>query len=241
MSEAALFTGVPAEGLDLLARAAGGASWEWIQGRAHDHARFVRGPVQDLCADLHDEFGDAHVYRLHRSPKFWAQQVAVFHRTRDVGFRLELSGEGLVVAGGWWTARSWHREPFRAAAASRSNGSRLERILDVLSTRGWSIDGESLVRVPPPYPPDHPHADLLRWRTLDVHRSLGAPRWLRASRALREVRARMRELSPLVDWLTDVVPERPARPGSRSRSPGPVTPGRRSGVGLAAKPIDAGP
>ena len=67
--------------------------------------------------------------------------------------------------------------------------------------RKLDIHGEQLTRVPNGYPKDHPHADLLRYKTLTASRELGAPAWLSTPAARTEILKAWRGITPLVAWL----------------------------------------
>ena len=69
------------------------------------------------------------------------------------------------------------------------------------------VGGEQLTRVPTGFAKDHPRADLLRHKTLTVHRELGTPDWLTTPRTRTEVAKLWRATAPLTSWLdTNVGP-----------------------------------
>jgi uncharacterized protein (DUF2461 family) len=63
------------------------------------------------------------------------------------------------------------------------------------------LGGEQLTRVPTGFAKDHPRADLLRRKSLTLHRDLGFPAWLATARTKTEIIKAWRAMQPLIDWL----------------------------------------
>ena len=94
---------------------------------------------------------------------------------------------------------------YRRAVADGVQGPRLQSEVDRLSTAGWSIDGESLTRVPAGHDADAPRMDLLKRKALHAGRTWEPADWLHTRRALDEVRTAWRDLAPLNAWVDDNV------------------------------------
>jgi uncharacterized protein (TIGR02453 family) len=90
------------------------------------------------------------------------------------GGYIHISPEGSFVGGGMW-----HPEPARLAAFRELVDKQPARVMNAIEDPGFvsrfktlSSDGESLKRVPTGYPPDHPHADLLKMKNVVFGREL---------------------------------------------------------------------
>jgi hypothetical protein len=82
-----------------------------------------------------------------------------------------------------------------------ASGAELQRAVDKLVRRGWTIESiETLKRVPPPYAQDHPQGELLRRKGLAM--MIRPPEGLSARAEFVDWSAeRLREVKPVVNWL----------------------------------------
>jgi uncharacterized protein (TIGR02453 family) len=166
----------------------------WFKAHQDDFTRLCRRPLELFIAELqqrlekaYPEIGDAepHFFRIQRDTRF-AKDKAPYKTNvaADVGIRPARPGEedharpGIYVSfgldGEFVGAGVWHMSPevlarYRAALDSKSSGPKIARQIDTLKERGFGLDAmEILKRVPPPYPQDHPRAELLRYKGLAV-------------------------------------------------------------------------
>lgn len=207
------FAGFPAEAFRYFAEVAADTCWETVERLQDLHARAVRGPMCELAAGLEAEFGRAKVYRLHRSPSLWVAQHAYLSRSANSAYGVTLDLDGLEVEAGWLRARPELLPPYREAVLDDRSGGYLQRIVDDLERRGHEIIGETLRSSPRGVPRDHPRVRLLRHRSLVAIRGLGRGAWLGRPDAVEVVRQALRELTPLVEWLAEVL-DRDASGGS---------------------------
>ena len=199
------FTGFPAEAFTYFSAVAADTSWETVERLEDLHARAVRGPMCELVAQLEDEFGPGKVYRLHRSPSLWIAQHAYAERSANSVYGLTLELDGLEVEAGWIHARPELLPRYREAVLDDESGARLQRIVDDLERRDHEIIGHTLRTQPRGASPDHPRVRLLRHRSLVAVRRLGRGAWLGGPDAVDVVRDAWRELTPLADWLAEVL------------------------------------
>jgi uncharacterized protein (TIGR02453 family) len=208
------FQGFPDEGLVFYeGLEADNSKTYWTRHRAaYDNC--VRAPMQALVDDLAAEFGPAKLFRPYRDVRFSndktpykTHQGAVAHQEgRGAGAcYVEISAEGLRVAGGAWRLESDQVERYRRAVADDVQGPRLRAEVDRLAAAGWSIDGDRLTRVPKGYDVDDGRADLLRHRSLHAGRLFEYADWLHGPEALERVRTSWRDLTALNAWLADNV------------------------------------
>jgi uncharacterized protein (TIGR02453 family) len=174
----------------------------------------VKAPLLALLEELAPGFGTAKVFRPYRDVRFShdktpykTHQGAVVHSDGQAAgsWYVQVSADGLMVAGGCWRLESDQVARFRRAVADGVQGPRLQAEVDRLAAGGWSIEGEQLTRVPAGYSPDAERLQLLRHKSLHATRRWVPDDWLHTPKALDEVRTAWEDLRPLNAWLADNV------------------------------------
>ena len=179
--------------------------------------RAVRAPLDALLADLAPEFGTAKVFRPYRDVRFSKDKTpykthAAAVVEADGALYVQLGADGLHVGGGYWHTASDQVQRLRVAVDDDLSGRQLQAVLDGLA--GWEVIGERLKRLPKPYSPDHPRADLLRHKGLAAGLRFEPAEWLHTPECAERVAAAWRSVQPLNAWLSQHVgptrtPERP--------------------------------
>ena len=200
------FEGFPDEGLVFYeGLEADNSKTYWTRHRAA-YDGCVRAPMQALLDELAGEFGTPKLFRPYRDVRFsndktpykTHQGAVVNPEGRGAGaWYVQLSADGLMVAGGCWRLESDQVARYRRAVADDVQGPRLQAEVDRLTAAGWTIGGDRLVRVPPGFDRDGDRADLLRHRALHAARHWEPADWLHDRRALHEVQLAGRELTTL--------------------------------------------
>ena len=181
--------------------------------------RAVRAPLDALLAELAPEFGTAKVFRPYRDVRFSKDKTpykthAAAVVGRDGSLYVQLGADGLFVGGGYWHTASDQVQRLRAAVDDDLSGRQLQAVLDDLA--GWERMGERLKRMPKPYSPDHPRADLLLHKSLAAGLRLEPDEWLHTAECGQRVAAAWRQVQPLNAWLSQHVgPTRQERPARR--------------------------
>jgi uncharacterized protein (TIGR02453 family) len=218
------FEGFPDEGLVFYeGLEADNSKTYWTRHRAvYDGC--VRAPLQALVDELAPEFGTAKVFRPYRDVRFshdktpykTHQGAVVTPEGRGAGaWYVQVSADGLMVAGGAWRLESDQVARYRRAVADDLQGGRLRAEVDRLTAAGWDIEGERLTRVPSGFPMDGDRTDLLRHKSLHAVRRWEPTGWLHDRRALDEVRTAWRDLAALNAWLADNVGATTKEPRAR--------------------------
>ena len=178
----------------------------------------VRAPMEALLAALEPEFGAAKFFRPYRDVRFSNDKTpyktaaaAAIGDDVQGGLYLQLSADGLMVAGGAHGMSTDQACRLRAAVAEDRTGVPLTRVLARLRERGFVVEGEHLKRLPKEFA-GHPRAELLTSRTLFAVRTHGPGEWLHEPAAADRVAEAWRALHPLLAWLrTHVGPPRVER------------------------------
>jgi uncharacterized protein (TIGR02453 family) len=205
------FEGFPDEGLVFYEGLEADNTKTYWTRHKHVYDAHVKAPLLAMLEELAPEFGTAKVFRPYRDVRFSndktpykTHQGAVIHPEGRAGaWYVQVSADGLRVAGGCWRLESDQVARYRRAVADAVQGPRLQAEVDRLAAAGWSIDGESLTRVPAGHDADAPRMDLLKRKSLHAGRSWEPADWLHTPRALEEVRAAWRDLVPLNAWVDD--------------------------------------
>jgi uncharacterized protein (TIGR02453 family) len=204
------FDGIPPEAFEFYASLAVNNSRPWWAEHKVQYERFVKEPLTALLNELSGEFGDGHLYRPYRDTRFSKDktplkdhQGALVAIEDSVGYYLQVSATGVMVAGGWYAPQGRQIERYRNAVDG-PRGPELERILAGLP-RAFAIEGQPLKTRPRGFDADHPRIDLLRNRALTAARTHPPAAWLGTRKALTTVRADWRAMRPLLEWLADNV------------------------------------
>lgn len=168
--------------------------------------RAVRAPLDALLADLAPEFGPGKVFRPYRDVRFSKDKTpykdhaaAVVINERSGALYVQLGADGLYVGGGYWHTSTDQGQRLRAAVADDRTGAQLERLLAALV--GWEVLGERYKRLPKPYEPEHPRADLLHHKSLATGLAFEPAEWLHEPACGERVAQAWRQVVPLRDWL----------------------------------------
>jgi len=203
------FEGFPPEAFDFYARLSSNNTKPWWNEHRDEYERFVRAPLVALTDELEPEFGPAKLFRPYNDQRFRTgapiktHQGATVMLEDAVGLYVQVSAEGLMVAGGWYAPGGDQLRRYREAVDSAA-GATLERLVGGLG-RVWELDGDPVATRPRGYDADHPRIELLRMRRLTVARRHGAEPWVGQRAALTRVRRDWRGILPLLEWLADHV------------------------------------
>ncbi|MEO6502345.1 MAG: DUF2461 domain-containing protein [Jatrophihabitantaceae bacterium] len=165
----------------------------------------VKGPLQELAAELSPEFGSAKFFRPFRDVRF-AKDKTPYKTHQGVYFAesrryLQVSAAGLYASGGFYDMASDQVSRYRRAVAEDLPGHALEQSIKLAEKAKLEIRGEQLSRIPSGYLKDHPRQELLRRKSIWATREFGCPDWLQTPRVKTEVVKAWRAMQPLIDWL----------------------------------------
>ena len=116
------FTGIPAEAFDFYDAPRSGPDEILVAGPQTGLSARGARPLVALGAELAPEFGEPHLYRPYRDVRFakdkspYKDHQGLFTQYRNgLGWYLQLSAHGLMVAGGWYTSTTEQVARYRAA------------------------------------------------------------------------------------------------------------------------------
>jgi uncharacterized protein (TIGR02453 family) len=220
-ASAAVFAGMPDEGLAFLEDLEERNTKEFFDA----HKRLFQEQVQAPFAALLDaaaerlrrsapELAQPKLFRIYRDLRFSKDKTpyktsmsgSVAHRApadgvAGVGYYVNLGPEGLYTAGGLYHPSRPELERMRAAVAEGDAGAELATVLRRATGRGMEQWLDPLQRMPKPYPADHPLAELLRARSLTLHRRHERGPFMLTGELLDRLVDDWRALVPLNRWL----------------------------------------
>jgi uncharacterized protein (TIGR02453 family) len=165
----------------------------------------VRAPMQELLAELTEEFGEPKIFRPNRDIRFSADKTP--YKTQ-IGATLsghgyvQLSAAGLAVASGTYAFASDQLARYRRAVSLDLPGDALVKVVDEARGAGLTITAAStLTTAPRGYPKDHPRIELLRMKGLVTWKQWPVEPWLATAKARDKVVSVLRASVPLVQWL----------------------------------------
>ena len=176
----------------------------WTAHR-HLYDEQVKAPLQELAAELSEEFGTAKFFRPFRDVRF-AKDKTPYKTHQGVYFAesrryLQVSAAGLYASGGFYEMASDQVARYRRAVAEDLPGQSLVQVIKAAEKSKLEIRGDQLSRIPSGFAKDHPREGLLRHKSIWATREFGSPDWLPTPRAKAEVVKAWRAMQPLIDWL----------------------------------------
>jgi len=177
----------------------------WFDAHRRQYEDDVKAPMLALLADLEAEFGPPRrVSRPNRDIRFSADKSPYklnIYADCEGGGYVALDAEGLVAAGGRYMVDDAQLKRFREAVAAEQSGGALTGIVAGLRKKGYDVEGQELKRVPPPYPQDHPRAELLRHKRLIYWKRWPAEPWIATPKARDRVAQVWRDGADLETWM----------------------------------------
>jgi uncharacterized protein (TIGR02453 family) len=196
----------PPEAIDFLRDLEANNDRDWFKANRERYDVFLMEPARELAAGLTD-LGEPHFFRpyndtrFHMRPPIKEQLGLAIGYGSAGGYYVELSLDGLLVAGGLHHPASDQLARYRAAIDDGRRAAAFERALKVATDAGLEPAPPELKRAPRGYPLDHPRLDRLRMKELTVYRRRPVGAWLHKRSADKRIREELESVRPLLNWL----------------------------------------
>ena len=198
------FQGWPIEGVEFYEGLEADNSKVYWQDNKAVYDRQVKAPMEELLAELADEFGAGKIFRPYRDVRFSADKTPYKTNcaaTIGSGY-VSFSAEGLSVGGGLYMPDPKTLARYREAVDKEKSGAELATIVAALHKAGYeTMAHEVLKTAPRGYPKDHPRIDLLRHKGIALMKTWPVGAWLGTKKAKDRVVETLRAGVPLNDWL----------------------------------------
>jgi uncharacterized protein (TIGR02453 family) len=196
----------PPEALEFLRELEANNDRDWFKANRTRYDNYLVEPARALAEAL-AHLGEPHMFRpyndtrFHMRPPIKEQLGVAIGRWDPGGYYVELSLDGLLVAGGLYHPASDQLTRFRSAIDDGRRAGTFERAVKTAQAAGLELAEPALKRAPRGYPLDHPRVDRLRLRELTVHRRHPLEPWLHEPECDELIRNELEAVRPLVAWL----------------------------------------
>jgi uncharacterized protein (TIGR02453 family) len=199
------FKGWPAEAIEFYEGLEADNSKAYFQAHKAIYDEQVKGPMDELLAELAAEFGTGKVFRPNRDIRFSADKTpyktALAAVCSDGGY-IQFSAKGLGVGSGMWMMEADQLERYRRAVDDETTGGELLETIAAGRKAKIDVTGHDVLKTAPKgYPKDHPRIEQLRYKGLVAWKEWPAGAWLGKKTAKDRVVEFFRAARPLNAWL----------------------------------------
>jgi uncharacterized protein (TIGR02453 family) len=199
------FRGWPSEAIDFYDGLEEDNSKAYWQAHKAVYDESVKGPMEQLLAELADEFGEGRIFRPNRDIRFSADKspykTSIAAHLGDAGY-VQLSAAGLGVGTGMFMMATDQLERYRGAVDDHRTGAELAGLVETARSAGMDVTAHNVLKTAPRgYPKDHPRIELLRLKGLVTWREWPAGAWLATARSKARVVEFLRASRPVGEWL----------------------------------------
>jgi uncharacterized protein (TIGR02453 family) len=202
------FKGWQAEALEFFEGLEADNSKSYWQRNKTVYETLVRGPMEELLAELAPQFGEGRIFRPYRDIRFSADKSPYKTSIAAVvgeGY-LQLSAEGLGAGCGMWEMSPDQLDRYRQAVADDRSGGSLSKLVSKAEAAGVQIMSHGALKTAPKgYPKDHPRIELLRYKGIVAWKEWPPGAWLGTRRAKDRVVEFLQLSKPLNAWLNTQV------------------------------------
>lgn len=198
------FKGWPVEAIEFYEGLGADNSKVYWQEHKSVYEQAVKGPMEELLAELAGEHGTGRVFRPHRDVRFSKNKepYKLNCAAHLPGGYVSFSADGLFFGSGLYMPDPEQLRRYRAAVDDDRSGRDLESIVAGLKKNGYDVGAREVLKTAPKgYPADHPRIDLLRHKGVLMSRSWPVGAWLGTKRAKDRIVAGMADARPLNTWL----------------------------------------
>jgi uncharacterized protein (TIGR02453 family) len=199
------FTGWPAEAFAFFEGLEADNSKAYWHANKETYDRSVRGPLDELLAELEPEFGPGRAFRPYRDVRFSKDKspykTSAAALVGATGY-LALSAHGITAGAGMVHLAADQLDRYRRAVDDAASGGALEDAVAAVRAAGHQCEPhDPLKTAPKGYRRDHPRAELLRGRGLIMWHEWPPAPWLGTAAARERLAAVLRDAAPLTGWL----------------------------------------
>ena len=204
MMFAMAFTGWPVEGVEFFEGLESDNTKAYWQAHKSVYEQDVKAPMEELLAELEDEFGAGRVFRPYRDVRFSNDKTPykLNCAAHLPGGYLSFSAEELFVGSGLYMPDPDALRRYRAAVDGASSGAELESIVATLQKHRYDVGAHDVLKtVPRGYAKDHPRIELLKQKGIVMSKAWPVGAWLSTRKAKDRVVTGLRAARPLNAWI----------------------------------------
>jgi uncharacterized protein (TIGR02453 family) len=186
-------------------------SREWFKRHKDEYDNEIAGPLQSLGDALEPEFGSIKIYRPYRDLRFSADKRPIQEHAslsasdaRGYGYYLQVSADGLVVAGGLYQPDRDRLNRFRTMLDSKPEATKIKRQLTAAKRHDLELsDTGKLKSAPKDFSKDHPEIHLLRYTQLALTKTYEPAPWIAQAICHDHVREDWLHVKTWIDFLAN--------------------------------------
>lgn len=198
------FRGWPDEAIEFYEGLTADNTRAYWQDHKSVYEQCVKAPMEELLAELADEFGTGRIFRPYRDTRF-SKDKSPYKLTCAAhmpGGYISFSADELFVGSGLYGPEPDLLARYRAAVADDISGQQLVGIVTDLRADGYEVIAHDVLKTAPKgFPKDHPRIELLRYKGIAVSKHWPVGAWLGTRKAKDRIVAVLRDARPLGDWL----------------------------------------
>jgi uncharacterized protein (TIGR02453 family) len=198
------FAGWPIEAVEFYEGLQADNTKTFWQDNKSVYERCVKAPMEELLAELADDFGAGRVFRPYRDVRFSKDKTPykLNCAAHLPGGYVSFSADELFVGSGLYMPQPDQLKRFRRAIDDARSGSELESIVAALGKDGYDVGAHEVLKTAPKgYPREHPRIELLRHKGIVMSRSWAIGAWTGTRKAKDRVVACLTAARPLNAWL----------------------------------------
>ena len=202
------FRGWPVETIEFFEGLEDDNSRAYWQAHKAAYEQSVKGPMEELLAELEPDFGPGKVFRPYRDVRFSTDKTpyklnCAAHLT---GGYVSVSADELFVGSGLYMPMPADLKRLRTAIDDDRTGRELEGIVAALRKAKYDVGAHETVKTAPRgYAKDHPRLELLQLKGIVMSKSWPVGAWLGTKKSKERVVATLDAARPLNAWLHDHV------------------------------------
>jgi uncharacterized protein (TIGR02453 family) len=199
------FRGWPVEAIEFYEGLEADNSRTYWQEHKAVYEQSVKGPMDQLLAELASEFGEGKVFRPYRDVRFSADKApykTAMGATLGQGGYIQLSSNGLGAGCGMYVMAPDQLERYRRAVDHDRTGVALTGLVTRVAKAGIEVSAhDTLKTAPRGFAKDHPRLDLLRQKGLITWKQWPVAAWLGTAQAKKRVVDFLHASAPIMAWL----------------------------------------
>lgn len=214
------FSGFPPEALTFFEQLTADNSKAFWVAHKSTYDEQVRAPMTALTDELGATYGPFTIFRPNRDIRFskdktpYKTNIAATAETEGgASVYVSFSADGLYAGTGYYSFAKDQLQRYREAVAADGTGTALAKLVAAARKKGFDIHGQHLKVAPRGFPKDHPRIALLRHTGLYAGVGFPIEGWLHSKAALTKVKAALKAVAPVAEWIdahvgpTTILPE----------------------------------
>jgi uncharacterized protein (TIGR02453 family) len=202
------FTGWPVEAIEFYEGLEDDNSRAYFQAHKHVYEQCVKRPMEELLAELEDDFGSGRIFRPNRDVRFSNDKTPykVNCAAHLPGGYISVSADELFVGSGLYMPMPDDLKRFRAAIDAERSGRELEQIVAALRKATYDVGAHDCVKTAPRgYDKDHPRIELLKLKGITMSKAWPVGAWLGTRKAKDRIVTTLEAARPLNAWIAEHV------------------------------------